>query len=233
MRPWEYYNELIGGTANGHRYFNDEGVDLSQRYKEAVAYYHREMAPKGENPYTFYLLPQFNDPAKSIDYISPSKERDKGKWDGPYATGTFIVGANEIAPALWWDKSAFREAEPVARFGNIFVFRGTFDIRAMRAQGLVYRAGFHVYGPEPDLGRAIEMLAEAESIDPRAFFVSMELGNLYLGRQDREAALRHYQRALENMPARDEIYDSVALQIERLNSEPIENIRPVRNPGLE
>ncbi len=233
MRPWEYYNELIGGTANGHRHFNDEGIDLTRRYKEAASYYHTVLAPLGENPYTFYLLPDFDDPARTVDYISSRKERDKGKWDGPYATGTFITGANEIAPALWWDKASFREAEPIARFGNLFVFRGTFDIRPMRAQSLTYRAGFQIYGPEPNIDQAIEMLSEAESIDPRAFFVSMELGNLYLGRHDRDAALKHYQTALDNMPAKDEIYDLVARQIELLNTVPVENIRPVRNPGLE
>ncbi len=27
-RPWEYFNELAGGSANSYHYFNDEGVDL-------------------------------------------------------------------------------------------------------------------------------------------------------------------------------------------------------------
>ncbi len=233
MRPWEYFNELIGGTANGHRYFNDEGVDLGQRYKEAALYYHTELVPRGVMPYLSYYLPEFNDPAKTVDYISISKQRDEEKWDGPYATGTFILGSLEISPSPWWDNAAFREAEPITRFGNLFVFRGTFDIRPMRAESLTQRAGLHIYAPEPNVDRAIEMLSEAESIDPRAFFVSIGLGNLHLGRQDRDAALKHYQIALDNMPAKDEIYDLVARQIELLNTVPVENVRPIRNPALE
>jgi len=41
MRPWEYFNEIIGGTKNGYLYFSDEGVDLWQRGKELAAYYHQ------------------------------------------------------------------------------------------------------------------------------------------------------------------------------------------------
>jgi hypothetical protein len=37
MRPWEYFNEIIGGTKNGYFYFSDEGVDLWQRGKELDA----------------------------------------------------------------------------------------------------------------------------------------------------------------------------------------------------
>lgn len=29
MRPWEYFNEFVGGARNAHNYFNDEGVDLA------------------------------------------------------------------------------------------------------------------------------------------------------------------------------------------------------------
>ncbi len=232
-RPWEYYNEFVGGTANGHRYFNDEGVDLYQRYKEAVRYYHNEMAPAGEHPYTFYLLPEIDDPAKSIDYISSSKERDKGKWDGPFATGTFIIGANEIAPALRWDKGSFREAVPIKRFGNLFVFRGTFDIRPMLAQGLDYRAGFQIYGPEPNIEKAAEMLKESADLDPRAFFVSLELGNQYLKLGRREEAISAYQTALANVPSTDATHGLLIGQLERMKTEPLENITTLRNPALE
>jgi hypothetical protein len=33
MRPWEYFNEIIGGAKNGFLYFNDEGVDLGSAEK--------------------------------------------------------------------------------------------------------------------------------------------------------------------------------------------------------
>jgi hypothetical protein len=54
MRPWEYFNELIGGAKNGYLYFNDEGVDGWQRSKELAAYYHRVLEPTGEIPVVAY-----------------------------------------------------------------------------------------------------------------------------------------------------------------------------------
>jgi len=233
VRPWEYFNETVGGTANGHRYFDDEGVDLYQRGKEAITYYHEVLKPAGEVPYTFYLLPSIKDPAKTLDYVGKDSERDSGKWDGDTATGIFIVGANEIAPTLWWDKKAFREAEPVARFGNLFVFRGTFDIRSMSAQGLAYKASFQIHGPEPNIEKAIEMLSKSVEIDPKAFFVALELGNQYLKVGNHEEALRAYRIAKENVPASDETSELLIRQIERVETEPLDQIQPVRNPGME
>ncbi len=233
MRPWEYFNETVGGPSGGHRYFNDEGVDLSLRSTEAIRYYHEHLKPAGEVPYTFYLLPPIDDPAKTLDYVGKDPERDKGKWEADSATGTFIVGANEISPALWWDKKAFREAEPVARFGNLFVFRGTFDIRSMRAQLLDYRAGFQIYGSEPNIDKAIEMLTESAAIDPKAFFVSLELGNQYLKLGKKDEALSAYAVARDNAPQTDQLYGMLGYQIERLKTEPIENVTPLRNPWLE
>ncbi len=233
MRPWEYFNEIAGGTANAHRLFDDEGVDLYQRGNELRTYYHDELKPEGIIPYVFYLMPDVNDPAKTIDVVRASGERDRGKWDGPTATGTFIIGANEMAPAFVWDKKMFRDAEPIKRFGNLFVYRGTFDIRPLRAQGLAYRAAFQIYGPEPDIERAIEMLSESYALDPKAFSVALELGNQYLKLGNREAALGAYESALNNTPDGDSNAALIAEQIERLKRDPIENIQPLRNPALE
>lgn len=233
MRPWEYFNETIGGTSNGHKYFNDEGVDLYQRSWEAVRYYHDVLKPAGQRPYLFYLMPEVKDAEKTVDWISGSKEKDKGMWDGPTATGIFIIGANEIAPGLWYDKASFREAEPLLRFGNLFVYEGTFDIRPLLAQSLNYRASFFIYGPEPDIPKAIEMLTESATLDPRAFFVSLELGNLYLKEGRRDEALAAYRTAYANTPENDPAYEELAVQIERVQNEVPENISPLRNPSLE
>lgn len=233
VRPWEYFNETIGGTGNGHRYFNDEGVDLYQRSEEAVRYYHDVMKPQGERPYVFYLMPEIDDPHKTIDHISSSKEKDAGKWDGPDATGTFIIGANEIAPGLWYDKASFREAAPIARFGNLFVFRGTFDIRPLIAQARAYQASFQIHGPKPNLEKAIKLLEESSRLDPRAFFVALELGNQYLKIGKREDALRSYQSAYENVPRADSAFEELGRQIERVRTESLEHISPLRNPSLE
>jgi hypothetical protein len=234
MRPWEYFNEIAGGTANAHKFFDGEGVDLYQRGNELRSYYHEVLAPRGVIPYVFYLMPEVNDPARSIDEVRSSSERDRGKWDGPTASGTFIVGANELSPSWVWDKKSFRDAEPVARFGNLFVYEGTFDIRSMRAQGLAYRAAFQIYGPEPNIERATAMLIESFSLDPNAFFVALELGNQYLKLGKRDEALNAYQSALDNCPIEDPNRNLISEQVERLKSSAsLEGIQPLRNPAME
>jgi hypothetical protein len=54
FRPWEYFNEFVGGPQNAYKYFDDEGVDLGQRSKELVAYYRRFLKPAGEMAYVIY-----------------------------------------------------------------------------------------------------------------------------------------------------------------------------------
>jgi hypothetical protein len=54
LRPWEYYNELVGGTENAWRYLSDESMESGQRTKELAAYYHQYLQPKGEIPYVEY-----------------------------------------------------------------------------------------------------------------------------------------------------------------------------------
>jgi tetratricopeptide (TPR) repeat protein len=234
MRPWEYFNEIAGGTENGHKYFDGEGVDLYQRVNEIRRYYHEVLKPQGELPYVFYLSPDIDEPSKTFDRVRRSGERDRGKWDGPFATGTFITGANEISPSWAWDKKSFRDAQPLARFGNLLVFQGTFDIRPMRAQALSYIALFQIYGPEPNIEQAIAMLSESFALDPRAFFVALELGNQYLKLGRRDEALNAYQGALDNCPDEDPNKVLIADQVARLkNSESLDGIQPLRNPAME
>ena len=230
MRPWEYFNEFAGGTPSGHKYFDGEGLDLYQRNNEIRAYYHEVLKPQGEVPFVFYLSPDVDDPYRSFESVSSASER----WAGDTATGTFLIGANEVSPTWVWDKKAFRDVEPITRFGNLFVYHGTFDVRPLKGQGLAYRAGFQIYGPEPNLEKGIEMLEESFALDPRAFFVALELGNQYLKLGNRDEAINAYQRALDNCPTEDSNGNLISEQIERLmSSTSLEGIQPLRNPAME
>ena len=229
MRPWEYFNEIVGGPEGAHKYFDGEGLDLYQRNNEIRTYYHEVLKPQGEVPFVFYLSPEVKDTSKSFESVPSASER----WAGDTATGTFMIGANEISPAFAFDKKAFREAEPIMRFGNLFVYRGTFDVRPLKAQALEYRAGFQIYGPEPNIEKAIEMLSESARLAPRAFSVTLELGNQYLKLGKREDALQAYQSSMDNVPAGDTTTELLARQIERVKNEPMETIPPLRNPAME
>lgn len=235
-RPWEYYNETIGGAANAYRFFNDEGVDLSLHTKELVDYYHQNLKPPGEVPYVAYFSSRVEWRRRGLDWVGKEPERDAHKIFGETMSGTFILGAFELAPSLFWDIGKdFREATPVARIGNLFVYRGTFPAsRPAQARALYFQAmRYKLYADNPDVEGGIKMLSRSVALDPQAFFVALELGNQYLKIGDREGALRAYNIARENAPASDSICELLARQIERVQAEPLAQIQSLRNPGVE
>ncbi|MBA4122954.1 MAG: hypothetical protein H0X72_10895 [Acidobacteria bacterium] len=235
LRPWEYYNEIVGGKANGHLYFNDEGVDLGLRTKELAEYYNQNSKPSGEIPYVVYFSPQLEKSRRGLDWVGNQPERDAEKMSGDTQSGTFIIGAKELAPSLFWDVGKpFRGAAPAARFGNLFVFRGTFPgANAARAAYLFFGAVGKIYSPEADIEGGIQMLSQSLALDPSPFFVWLELGNQYLKLGNRDEALRAYRTAKETAPASDSISELLRIQIERVQTEPLNQIQPLRNPGLE
>lgn len=237
MRPWEYFNEFVGGPAGAWKYFSDEGVDLGCRLKEMDRYYEEHLEPTGEIPAVMYFSSSVERKRRGIDSIGRDQQRDAQKMAGETFEATVFIGANELGPHLWWDVGAvIRGREPVARMGNLFVFKGTFERpKAAISRSRFYRAIFtKINVPQPDIPGAIEMLKESAELDPKAFMVSLELGNQYLKMNDRPAALEAYRKALEHAPASDSISDILREQVLRLESdEPIERITPLRNPSLE
>jgi hypothetical protein len=234
MRPWEYYNEIVGGQKNGHLYFSDEGVDLGLRTKELAAYYNQNLKPTGEIPYVVYFSPYLEKQRRGVDFVGNDPERDMDKMAGDVQSGTFIIGAKEMAPSLFWDVGQpFREAAPVARFGNLFVFRGTFSARAAQSASLFFRGVGKIYAPEPDVEGGIEMMKQSAALDPTPFFVWLELGNQYLKIGNRDEALKAYRMAQEKAPVSNDIRELLERQVERMQIEPLEQIQPVRNPVLE
>ena len=236
MRPWEYFNALAGGAEHGYLYFNDEGVDLSQRIGEAADFYHRELEAKGDVPFLAYFSNSADRRARGMDWVGNNRERDDAKFDGDTVTGTFMIGANELGEGSWWDVGKpFRSTQPAYRLGNLFVFQGTFQTpKAMRARGLFYRAIYSkIYVAEPDLAAGIEGIERSIALDDSFFAVQLELGNQYLKLGNREKALAAYTRSLELAPRTDSIYDLIANQVSMVASVPLETIAPLRNPSIE
>lgn len=76
IRPWEYFNEFAGGAENGYKYFNDEGVDLSQRVGEAARYFHEELEQKGDVPQFLYFSNDNDMKARGMDWVGRDEDRD-------------------------------------------------------------------------------------------------------------------------------------------------------------
>ncbi|MEO7539755.1 MAG: phospholipid carrier-dependent glycosyltransferase [Pyrinomonadaceae bacterium] len=202
MRPWEYHNEIVGGPKNAYRYFDDEGVDLGQRTKELVAYYDQNLKPVGEIPHVDYFAADVEMRGRGLDWIGNDPERDREMMDSEIRSGTFILGATAI------DDGAFKDAAPIARFGNLFVFRGTFNVNPpkVKARSLYQRAIYEmIYTAEPNIEEAIKLLSESVSLDPTPYFAALELGNQYLKIGKRSEASRAYRIAKENAPESSDI----------------------------
>jgi cytochrome c-type biogenesis protein CcmH/NrfG len=77
------------------------------------------------------------------------------------------------------------------------------------------------------------LLRQSVALDPSAFFVYIELGNVSLKRGGREEALRAYSEALRLAPPDPELRQQIQEQIRRVASKPLDRVRELRDPFLE
>jgi tetratricopeptide (TPR) repeat protein len=235
MRPWEYFNEIIGGPRQGYHYFNDEGVDLLQRGTEAAGYYHTVLQPAGELPLFAYTLgPEV---AKytglKVDWLGRDFQRDESRIESADFSGTVMVNARLLAKMPFWDSAALRDRVPDARFGNLLIFRGPCSCESLRAQLVYTEALSRIFSETPDVASAERLLRESLRLDPSPFFAYIDLANLLLKRGARDEALKAYSEALRRAPGNPEIRRTIKEQIARVSSEPLDRIPELRDPFLE
>jgi tetratricopeptide (TPR) repeat protein len=233
-RPWEYFNEIIGGSSRAWLYFSDEGVDLGQRVKELAGYYHRAIEPSGEVPFIFYgPISEVEQKARRIDWLGRDPDRDQRRLESATFSGTVIVDARFLGKYPFWDNVALRSATPAARFGNLMVFRGTCACGPILAGSLYQESLPKIFAEKPDWATAQRLLQESVALDPSAFFVHIELANVYLAYGRRADALRAYSDALEHAPNDPKLRQPIQAQIQRMSSGPSGRIDPLRDPFLE
>ncbi len=233
VRPYEYFNEIGGGGRNAYLYFGDEGVDFGQRGKELAGYYHDVVTPAGEIPYLAYRISLPSRQAHGLDWVGRDLSRDEARLESSVWSGTIFITAGWLGKRLWWDNPTLRAAVPAARFGNLLIFRGTFSVPGLSAN-VVYRAALRkIYSEKPDLQAAQQLLSKSAALDPNAFFVNIELGNVCMRRGLREDALHAYAVALEHAPNDAAMRGLIQNQIRRVSLEPLNQISILRNPALE
>jgi hypothetical protein len=233
LRPWEYFNEFVGGSKNAYKYFDDEGVDLGQRTREIVEYYRRFLEPSGEMAHIIYVASDEELKARDVEYLGRDMERDLPRLIQPERSGTIFIGSSFLSPNTFWDRHAFREATPVARLGNLFVYHGTFPSPADAAAALYFHGIETVYADKPNLVAAEQAFRQSAEMDPAAFFVNIELGNLLLKRGARQEALQAYSDALKYAPQDQLVRRPIEIQIARFAGPPSAEIPSLRNPFLE
>ena len=126
-----------------------------------------------------------------------------------------------------------RSATPATRFGNLLVFRGTCACGPILAGSLYQESLSEVFAEKPDWTAAQRLLEESVALDPSAFFVHIELGNVYLKQGERDRALRSYSDALKYAPGDPQFRQPIRAQIQRLSSDTAGHIDPLRDPFLE
>jgi hypothetical protein len=233
LRPWEYFNELVGGTAGSYRYFDDEGVDLGQRTKEIVRYYRQKLQPKGEVADIMYMNSDEEMRGRGVDYFGRDEQRDQARIELPERCGTIFISSRFLTRAGFWDRKALREATPATRFGNVFVYKGTYFLPGQAAAALYFRGEEKLYAEKPDEAEAERAFRRSVELDPTAFFVHIELANLYLKHSTREEALREYSSALQYAPDDTAVRSPIQQQIKRLENAESEAVPPLRNPFME
>jgi tetratricopeptide (TPR) repeat protein len=232
LRPWEYFNEFVGGPRNAYKYFDDEGVDLGQRSKELVAYYRQFLKPR-ELAYVIYGTTDEELKGRDVEFLGRDFERDRNRLSQPEWSGTMFGVPVSPFRSPYWDLTALRDATPKARFGNLVVYQGTFRLPGLAAATLYYYGRDKLYADKPDAAAAEKMFQQSADLDPKAFFVHIELANLLLKRGAREEALLAYTNALKYSPEDRLIRRPIEEQIARIERNPLGEIPPIRNPGLE
>jgi len=90
-----------------------------------------------------------------------------------------------------------------------------------------------IFADKPDLAAAERLLRQSVTLDPTAFFVHVELGNVYLRQGRRDDALRAYSDALRYAPIDHALRQPIQAQIQRVSSGPSNRIDTLRDPFLE
>ncbi|HLK03490.1 MAG TPA: hypothetical protein VKT53_03545 [Candidatus Acidoferrum sp.] len=232
LRPYEYYNELVGGASNAYLYFNDEGMDMQMRMKDLARYYRQNIEPAHEIPVFQYSSFEQEQNYMKLDWIGRDRKRDEHFYESRNFTGTVFVEARHLGPRLFYDYAGFRAAKPTARFGALLVYRGTFDVSPMLAEDR-YWAGLNELFVNRDSAAAEKLFLRSVDLDPSGFWAFIELGNLYLAHGDREKAIRAYRGARDHSPANTIFRSEIEEQLQLVQTQDISQIRPLRDPNLE
>ena len=144
-----------------------------------------------------------------------------------------MIEASALGKRLRWDVGSLRAATPVARFGNVMIYKGVFAVPSAQAETLYYLALQKLYSEKPDLETAERLLKQSIGVDSGAFFVNIELGNVYLKNGSRQNALTAYKSAFERAPNDTALRDSIQEQIDQVSTKALEQVAPLRNPDLE
>lgn len=238
-RLWEYFNELGGGTDHAWDQFGNEGIDLGQRFHELNGFYLSTMKSSGLPVYYDYDVIRRQAAHAGLPVRrrveSLQDENVKGIYDGWFVKG---MRANMPWPSADYDpREALRGLHPVARFGQMQVWRGRQERPESRAHSMFGHVMEHIYKKGGSDWPLVEKrCAEIVALFPWHVGAAIELGNARLRLGDAAGARRAYQGVLDAKQREVEARTRAQLQaqIARIDSGmPAKRIGSLRNPWLE
>jgi tetratricopeptide (TPR) repeat protein len=145
-------------------------------------------------------------------------------FDRAHQLTDFVVGQRFVGEP---DVVFFLEAGLI-----VLVYRGTFYLPNIRADALFDRAAMLLEEPNPDFPRIESLLKEGLALRSNDFSGWMMLGNLHVIRGEREEALAAYQKARDSTPP-SPFRTLFEEQVERVSSQPLDSVKPMRDPAIE
>lgn len=238
-RLWEYHNELVGGSANGYRYFANEGLDLGQRFHEIRAFHDRVIAPSGEPMYNNYWMGEEQVRAAKLRFRKPVESLADTNLAGHYR-GWFIYPMTDTLAWPQWDwdpQVVFKDMKLVARFGYVSIWHGELNRPQTRAGALFSRVSDYIYKDNgSDWKLVSDRLEEVVAQLPAKVDAGVELGNAYLRQGRRGEAIVAYRGLLtqDKVPVEPSIAAQLKAQIAKIEAAPEDAVvAPMRNPWLE
>ena len=238
-RLWEYHNELVDGSQGAYQYFDNESLDLGQRFAEIRAFHDRVIAPTGLPLYSSYWMVEEQVRAARIDFHRRVESLDDTNVEGRYE-GYFVYKMPDTLPWPSWDwdpKDVFHNLEQVARFGNVGIWKGVQVRPQTRAGSLSSKVMEYIYKEGgSDWALVARRLEEVAAVFPQKIDTAVELGNAYLRLGDGAHALAAYRRLLEQdkVPLDALIRQQLETQIALVAASPdAARVEPMRNPWLE
>jgi 4-amino-4-deoxy-L-arabinose transferase-like glycosyltransferase len=117
-----YFNELVGGPANGHRYLDDSNIDWGQDLKRLRDYLRREGIQSVKLRYGRNVNPDY--------YGIPWRPLTDREWSGDPPAGVYAVGTHLLIRGRWYARQRglktdwLERYEPIGRVGySCYLFR--------------------------------------------------------------------------------------------------------------
>ena len=227
-RIWEYHNVLAGGSENAWRTFDNESVDLGQRTPELISFYKSHIAP-APVMIDYYALHEQLQAGGVKSWEPQPKDIGNGEFDGWIG-----VRAPTLSLRNWHDMPSMRNVQPAARFGNLLIYHGNFQLPRLAAAILRFRALHTMDQVGTDQAMIEQYLQRSIALDPDSAPAAIELGNFALRRRENQQALRWYELAQKDAATEPDILADVQQQIQRVKSAPAGTLVPtLRNPAKE